>query len=136
MPNFKSKNEGVDFPYNPDAPDQGHVTLREIDPNEHLRIEKIVSKTKRKVVGGQVAEIVTRDTKMAARLTWDYCIVGWGKTQLDGKDLECTTDNKVKMMGVIDFAKFVADSLETMVSVNQTIAEQEVKNSESTSSGN
>ncbi|MCK5601962.1 hypothetical protein KAR91_08840 [Candidatus Pacearchaeota archaeon] len=128
MPNFSSENKGTWFPFDLDDETAGGITLRELAPDELTRIDKIVTKHKRKVVAGVLSNIETRDEKLASRLTWDYCIVDWKNVQLDDKQLDCTTDNKVKLMAVLDFAKFVADQISDLVEINETLRETTVKN--------
>lgn len=134
MPEFSSKNEGQWFYFDPDNESLGGVCLRELPPDEFERIEKLTVKTKRRFKRGAWVDDVTIDMKLQSRLRWDYCIVGWDKVELDGKLLECTTDNKVKMMNVTDFVKHVADSLSELVDTNKSLEEARVKNSGTSSS--
>lgn len=132
MPNFSSKNEGTWFYFDEDE-SLGGVCLRELDPDEFNRIEKITVKHKKRVMRGVLVDDVKTDEKLASRLRWDYCITDWKNISLDGQELKCTTDNKVKMMNVSDFVKHVADSLGELVENNQSLQEARVKNSESSS---
>jgi len=50
------------------------------------------------------------------------------------QELECTNDNKVRMMKVIDFVKHVVDSLETLTGMNRSLEEARAKNLPSGSS--
>lgn len=133
MPNFSSGNPGTWFYYNPDDESQGGVCLRELSTDEYEKIERLTVKIKKKVKRGIVIEDKIEDTKMASRLRWSYCITDWKKTSLDGKELECNTINKVKMMKVIDFVKFVVDSLNELVDANKSLEEVQLKNLESSS---
>ena len=135
MPNFTSQDKGTFFPFDPDDKDLGGVTFRELGPEEHARIEKITSRVTQKFKRGAYAEVKVTDDKLFSRLMWDYCIVSWIGVQLDGQDQECTTGNKVKMMNVIDFAKFASESIDALVEVNKTLKEASAKNSETTSNG-
>jgi len=133
MPNFSSKNEGTWFYFDPDDESLGGVCLRELDPDEFNRIERLTVKHKKRVMRGVLVDDVKIDEKLASKLRWDYCIMDWKVVSLDGQTLECTTDNKVKMMNVSDFVKHVADSLGELVENNQSLQEARVKNSESSS---
>ena len=133
MPNFSSKNEGTWFFFDPDDESFGGVCLRELSPDEFNRIEKLTIKHKKKVMRGVLVDDPKVDEKLASRLRWNYCITDWKAISLDGQSLECTTDNKVKMMNVSDFVKHVADSLGELVENNQSLQEARVKNSESSS---
>lgn len=136
MPNFSSKNQGTWFFFNPEDESQGGVCLQEITPEENLRIEKLTVKSRKKVIRGVPVDDSKVNEKLAWRLRWDFCIVDWREVSLDGQQLECTTDNKVKMMNVTDFVKFVVDSLETLVETNKALDEARLKNSENSSNGN
>ena len=50
-------------------------------------------------------------------------------------DTEFGTENKVKMMKVIDFVKHVVDSLNELVDINKSLEEARLKNSGSSSNG-
>jgi len=136
MPEFSSKNEGQWFSYDPENEKLGGVCLRELSTEEHARIDKIVIKHKKRIMRGVLVDDTTTNEKLESKLRWDYCIVDWSKTSLDGQQLECTSENKVKMMKVTDFVKFVADSLGEKVDENKTLDEARLKNSESSSNGN
>ena len=135
MPNFKSENPGTWFPYDPDDESQGGVCLRELSTDEYEKIERLTVKTRKKFKHGAAYDDTTEDKKLASRLRWDYCIVDWKKTHLDGQEIECNTENKVKMMKVIDFVKHVVDSLSELVDANKSLEEAKAKNSESSSNG-
>jgi hypothetical protein len=135
MANFKSENQGTWFFYNPKKEKDGGVCLRELSTDEHTRIEKITTRKRKKFKGGQPYDDVQVDEELASKLRWDYCIVDWSKTELDGQELECNSDNKVKMMKVIDFVKFVVNNLDTLVDSNKSLEEARVKNFGPSSSG-
>lgn len=136
MPNFKSENPGTWFYYNSEDESQGGVCLRELSTDEHQRIEKLTVKTKKKFKHGAAYDVKEVDEKLAAKLQWDFCIVDWSKTSLDSQELECNSENKVKMMKVIDFVKHVVDSLNDLTDANKSLEEARLKNSESSSNGN
>jgi len=136
MVNFSSSNAGTWFYFNDDDPEQGGVCLRELSTEEATRIEKLTVKVKRKYIRGNMVEVREEDAKQSARLTWDYCIVDWSNVYLDGKPVECTAENKLKLMKCIDFAKFVSECIEKLVETNRALEEARLKNSESISSGN
>jgi len=135
MPNFKSENLGIWFYFNSDDESKGGVRLRELSTDEYDRIERLTVKTKKKVIRGVPVDDKKEDSKLASRLRWDYCITDWKEVYLDGKLLDCDTENKVKMMKVIDFVKFVVDSLNELVDVNRSLEEVQLKNSGSSSNG-
>jgi hypothetical protein len=136
MPNFNSDNDGVWFYFDAGDESKGGVKLRELSPSEAIRIDKITTKKRKKVVGGTLQYIDNVDTKTAHRLTWDFCIQSWKAIKLDGNEIPCTTDNKSKMMNVTDFAKWVVEKLEELSEINQSLDEGQEKNSETGLSGN
>ena len=136
MPNFSSENPGTWFYFNPDNESQGGVCLRELSTVEYDRIERLTVKTRRKVIRGVSVDDRKVDEKLASKLRWDFCITDWKEVYLDDNELVCTTENKVKMMKVIDFVKHVVDSLNELVDANKSLDEMQLKNSGSSSNGN
>ena len=128
MPNFKSENPGTWFYYNPDDESQGGVCLRELSTDEFERIERVTTKHKKKVMRGVLVDDAEVDERTASKLRWDYCIVDWKNTSLDGQEVKCDSDNKVKMMKVIDFVKHVVESLNDLVDMNKSLEDSRLKN--------
>lgn len=128
MPNFKSENPGTWFYYNPDDESQGGVCLRELSTDEFERIERVTTKHKKKVMRGVLVDDAEVDERAASKLRWDYCIVDWKNTSLDGQEVKCDSDNKVKMMKVIDFVKHVVESLNDLVDMNKSLEDSRLKN--------
>lgn len=135
MANFNSKNEGTWFNFDPNDESIGGVKLRLLPPNEEDRIEKLTVKIKQKPLRGIMVETKTTDEKMKNRMTYDGWIMEWKGVELDSKKMACTTDNKVRMMEVTDFARFVIDKILELAEANKTIDEAKVKNLESSSGG-
>ena len=134
MPEFSSKNEGTWFYFDPDHEELGGVCLRELTTDEYERIEKLTVKHRKKFKRGIAFDDIETDEKLASKLRWDWCIVDWKEVSLDGIVLECTTDNKVNMMKVLDFIKHVANSIEELTETNKSLEEARLKNSGSSSS--
>ena len=80
-------------------------------------------------------ETKTVDEAMKNRLTYDAWIQNWKNVSLDGKEVSCNIDNKLAMMKVTDFARFVIDNILSLTETNETIEKAKVKNLESTSDG-
>lgn len=135
MPNFTSENKGAWFYFDPTDESLGGVCLRELTPGESRRIEKLTVRTKKKFKRGTAYEDTNENKDLAFKLRWDFCIVGWKEVALDGVQLECNKENKVKMMEVVNFVKFVVDSLEELIDSNSSLQEARLKNLESSSSG-
>ena len=130
--NFTSTNEGTWFYFDDKNSEGGGVCLRELIPNESLKIDKLATRK-----AGRLGSPDALDAELRRNLIWDYCIVDWKSIQLDGVDLECNRENKAKIMGTcIDFVKFVTDCLDTLVSNNKALEGARLKNLEPISSGN
>ena len=135
MPNFDSTNIGTWFYFDPTNEKLGGVCLRELTTSESEKIERITVKKRKKFRRGQVYDDTETNEKLASKMRWDFCITDWKEVELDGQQLECNIEKKVKMMNVIDFVKHVVDSLEKLVDTNKTLEEARVKNLPSSSSG-
>lgn len=135
MPNFRSENPGTWFYFNSDNESAGGVCLRELSTDENGRIERLTVKTKKRIIRGIPVDDKKVDEKMAARMRWDFCIVDWKAVVLDDQELECNSENKVKMMKVIDFVKHIVDSLSELVDMNKSLEEARLKNSGNSSNG-
>lgn len=73
-------------------------------------------------------EVVT-DEQLRERLLIDYVIVDWEIRTPAGEAIECTTDNKMKMMfGSVEFNNFVNDCLETLKSEAEKESEDREQN--------
>jgi len=135
MANFSKKDEGKWFYFDASDESVGGVKLRLLPPNEEDRIQKLTVTTKQKPIRGIMVETKTTDEKMKNRLTYDGWIVDWKDVELDGKIMSCTEDNKVTMMEVTDFARFVLESIISLGESNATIEEAKLKNLRNTSNG-
>jgi len=135
MPNFDSSNVGTWFCFDPANERLGGVCLRELTTDESEKIERMTVKKRKKFRRGIAYDDSETNEKLASKLRWDFCITDWKEVNLDGKSLDCTVENKVKMMNVIDFVKHVVESLEKLVDTNKTLEEARVKNLPSSSDG-
>jgi hypothetical protein len=135
MPNFPSKNEGTWFYFDSIDESIGGVCLRIMAPSEEDRINKLTTKKTRKPIRGVMTLIEDTNEKLRNELLYDYWIVDWKNIQLDGKKMECDKTNKLKMMEVPEFAKFILDKLLDLNEQTKSIDEARVKNLENISSG-
>ncbi len=135
MPEFSSANEGTWFYFDSGNEALGGVCLRELSTDENLRIEQMTVKKRKKVKRGVVYDDPDVNDKLASKMRWDFCITGWKEVALDGQQLECNVENKVKMMKVIDFVKHVVTSLDKLVDSNKSLEEARVKNLPPSSNG-
>jgi len=136
MPNFDSTNQGTWFYFDPTNEKLGGTCLRELTTDEFNRIERLTVKKRKKIKRGIPYDDIETDERLASKLRWDFCITNWKEVNLDSQELECTTENKIKMMKVTDFVKHVVDSLEILVETNRSLEEARAKNLPITSSDN
>lgn len=136
MLDLNSKNVGTWFYFDPDNPDAGGVCLRELSTEENARIERLTVTVKKRFKRGAWIEDKTTDEKLAAKLRWDFCIVDWKEVSIDGQVVECTTENKVRVMKIINFVKIIVDNLEELTETNAALEEARAKNLESSLNGN
>ncbi len=130
---FSSENEGTWFYFDEDNHDEGRVKIRACPPKETKRIQKLTTSTKKKFKFGQYHEIVSTDESLNDRLYYDYIIEDWENVFYDGEELECTTENKIKIMNVnFSFSYFVGKCLEELIERAEKLRPSEetiVKNS-------
>jgi len=135
MLDLNSDNKGKWFYFDPDNPKAGGVCLRELTTDENLRIEKLTVTKKRKFKRGAWIEDTTTNEELASKLRFDFCIVDWKEVAIDGRKVECTKDNKVLAMKIINFVKIILESLEELTDSNEALKEARLKNSPTTSHG-
>lgn len=133
MLELNSDNKGTWFYFDPDNKDAGGVCLQELTSEEFQRIERLTVKTTRKFKrGAWITDDIT-DEKLAARLRWEFCIVDWDKVSIDGNEVQCNKENKIKAMKIVDFVKILIDNLEELSDTNKALTEARVKNLPDTS---
>ncbi len=95
---------------------RGWVEIRIPSPEKMTKIDKLTTKKTMKYRGGQNYPIEEVNTTMRNRLLWDEFISGWsGIVDENGNEVECTTDNKEKLMKiVVKFAVFVGRKIEEL----------------------
>lgn len=120
----------------PDDPDGARVCLRvmAIGILKKIHKETTSKKTEYKKLGRgrdyQRFEYDDPDEEKREQLLWDYCITDWeGIFDTDGTGLECTNENKIKLMnGSVEFALFIGNCLETLNMAQDKDREDEGKN--------
>ncbi len=135
MLNFENKNEGTWFYVDDTKHELGGVCLRVLSTNEYLSIERITTKTKKKVKRGVAYDDTTTDEVLSSKMRWRYCIVDWCNLQLNGKEIECDNAAKLEMCKSMDFLSWVADCLEELTEKNVVLDEARLGNSSDLSSG-
>ena len=115
-----------------DLPGGGRVCVRKAPPAVTKSIEKKTTKRKVEYKRGARYEVFNTDEDMADRMLWDYLIVDWeGINTPAGDPIECTTENKVALMGgSVDFGNAVAEALETLGQEEREREEAQEKNSQ------
>ena len=135
MPVFNAKdpNPPAKFYFDDEKPEDGHILIRTIPAADMEKINKRTSKKKPPEYRRGVRYIVPDEVneKLRSELLWDANIVSWeGVIDEKGKKIPITTANKVKFMQEWPgFAILVSEGLEQLTTDNQTIRNDEVKNS-------
>ena len=111
--NMSDPNPGFWFKFNPDDPESGEISLRPQNAEQRNKTRKKAVKDRVEYKQGQRFEVQDVDDELFSELVWDYSIVDWsGLVDDKGKQIECTTENKVFLMrNHIGFARFVAEKL-------------------------
>jgi len=136
---FRSEiKENGDVTYLDPEDDAGKVCLRIADPET---IESIQAQTRKKVTefvhnpkSRQMDRVTYYDQtpaqeKKERELIWDYAIADWqGILDKDGNEIPCTLENKLKMMNIPIFARFVGRCLQLITGANASLAEEAIKN--------
>jgi len=127
MINFKIENEGTWFSFEEDNPDSGKICLRIIPADEYDRILELTIKHPSKIKRGEVKTEI--DDDLARKLRWDYQIVDWSDTFIEGEPAECSIDNKEKLMKRNAwFRFFVNEHLNILSEASIEITEARLKN--------
>jgi hypothetical protein len=134
----ETKEDGTIAYLDPEA-DAGKVCLRIADSD---MVEKIQTETRKKV-SEMVRNPSTRamervvyfdqtpaQEKREREMIWDHAIQDWkGILDTNGKEIPCTLENKLKLMSIPQFARFVARCLQLITGANAQTTEGAEKNS-------
>ncbi len=133
---FEKEVKGKWFYFIEEKPELGGVCLRLPTSAECDDIRRL-SKMKADVDyhKGQRYETERFDEKRQTKLSLRKFIVDWKEVELDGQPMECTDENKEKMVKVQDFQLFVGECIEKMTEGNKTIEAARVKNLETSPDG-
>jgi hypothetical protein len=107
-------NPGVWFAFNDDDPETGRICIRVINGEKQQELRKRTVKKRIEYKHGQRFEYEDRDDEAYSRLLWDYVIMDWERLENDdGTSIECTAENKNKlMMANVRFGQFVGSCVE------------------------
>jgi len=137
---FRSEiKEGGEVNYLEPEADAGRICLRLATPEV---INSIQSQTQKKVAEfvrnpkSRAMERVTyfdqtpEQEKKERELIWDHAIQEWeGILDKDGNEIPCTLENKLKLMNIPQFARFVGRCLQILTGLEELEAETATKNS-------
>ena len=139
FPFFKSEvRPDGEVEYSEPEKDSGRVCLRIADSDT---LERIQAETRKKV-SENVYNPKTRAMERVAyfdqtvaqekrerELIWDHAIVDWeGILDSAGNPIPCTLENKMKLMNVPLFARFVGRCLQLISGAAEETKETEIKN--------
>jgi len=136
---FKSEiKENGDVKYLDPEKNAGKVCLRIASPEV---IEDIQGKTRKKIqefVHNPRTRSMERvmyfdqtseQEKKEREMIWDFAIQDWkGILDKDGKDIPCVLENKLKLMNIPQFARFVGRCLQLITGANTESEEAAGKN--------
>lgn len=125
--------------FEPDKDEACRVTLRLASPDV---LENIYKKTRTPVIDRTLNtksrsmerikdyDQTPEQIKEERVLTWDYAIVGWeGVLDKHKTPVDCTTENKMRMMEIPIFGRFVGQCLGMISGEAQEYEKEKVKNS-------
>lgn len=131
------KEDGTVEYLDPEA-DAGKVCLRIADADCIERIQSQTRKKQAEFVRNPSTRAMERvvyfdqtpaQEKKERELIWDWAIQDWkGILNADGDPIPCTTENKLRLMNIPQFARFVGRCLQLITGANAKTSEAEVKN--------
>lgn len=137
--NLSDLNPPVWFYFDDSEPEEGAVLLRLCTGAD---LESIQKKTEKKQPpeykrGNRYERPPEVDERRRSMMLWDYMIVDWQNIEDDkGKEIPCTTDNKVKLMREsVVFAQFIGNCIEKLSEDTTKYQEDAEKNSKSSQKG-
>jgi len=128
--NMKDLNPGAWFNFDDNDPGSGKILIRILNSERLAEIRNKTIKTNVEYRGDKRFEFQDIDHSARDRIIWDYCIVDWRDLVDDDEvPIECTTDNKIKLMNEhIGFSLFVENCLEKLNVQNEMHNEYLEKN--------
>ena len=128
--NLKDLNPGTWFKFDENDPESGSICLRVLNAGKLAEIRDKTIKTQVEYRGTNRFEYQDMDNAARDRIIWDYCIVDWkGLTDDEDNPIECTTENKIKLMnGHVGFSLFVESCMERVNKQNEIYREYSEKN--------
>jgi hypothetical protein len=127
---MKDLNPGAWFNFDDNDPDTGKILVRVLNSEKLAEIRNETIKTNVEYRKDKRFEFQEIDHSARDRIIWDYCIIDW-KELVDDDDnaIECTTDNKIKLMNEhIGFSLFVETCFDKINAQSEKLAEYSEKN--------
>jgi len=125
--------------FDPEPDEPCHVTLRLADPDKVEEIHKltrtpttdwVLNPKTRGMERCKDFDQTPEQRKVERELIWDHAIVEWeGVLDKHGKVVECTIENKIRMMNVPVFSRFVSRCLQLISGEIAEKKEEQRKNS-------
>jgi hypothetical protein len=128
--NMHDLNPGAWFNFDDNDPDTGKILVRVLNSERLAEIRNKTIKTNVEYRGDKRFEFQDIDHSARDRIIWDYCIVDWVDLVDDDEiPIECTTDNKTKLMNEhIGFSLFIESCLDKLNAQNEIHEEYLEKN--------
>ena len=135
---FKSRvNERGEIEYDEPEPNAGRICVRSITP----KLEELQASRKRKFEFvfnpatrsmervGYYDELPPEEVRKRSDDVWDYAITAWeGLLNAKGKAIECNRDNKLKLMAIPEFDRFIGRCLQMLGDASVKAKEELEKN--------
>lgn len=120
-------NPGIWFDH---TTEDGRICVRAMPVDELTRAQKTAGKRKTEYKRGQRFSFIEMDDQLYNELIWDYCVVDWENiTDFDGVSLECSRDNKIKLMNQsVIFAEWVGKCIEDVTNAFESELEKSLEN--------
>jgi hypothetical protein len=131
---MKDLNPGTWFYFDPNDSDSGKICIRILNSGKLAEIRDKTITTEYEYKNGQRYENQKINHALRDTIIWDYCIVNWqGLIDDDEKPIECTTENKLKLMNDhVGFSSFVENCMDQLNQEVERQAEYSEKNLSST----
>lgn len=135
---LKDPNPGIWFSFDDQDPESGSICIRVMNAAKLKEIRKLAIRDQVEYKHGQRFPFTKIDEDLMSDLTWDYCIVAWKKLEDDeGNPIECTKENKIKLMTEnVGFQMFVQSCVTKVSEINEQYEVDREKNLLSMSSDN
>ncbi|GAG19376.1 unnamed protein product [marine sediment metagenome] len=128
--NMEDLNPGAWFYFNESDHDDGKILLRVLTTGKLSEIREKSMETKVEYHNSNRHEFMVANDALRDEIIWDYCIIEWENLDDDeGVPIECTTENKLKLMNNHPtFSSFIESCLTRLNSQMEMLSEYREKN--------